>query len=182
MKSLLPVDELNVLKEYLRAVQKTAQGLNEKDVEDEIEDLLILAYVYGYQQVSEMLNTPLQADTNELRESIYKKVAGKTFADRVAKYAPDGDIEAILKVADTEMHRIYNEAELAAAYDAGATQKTWVTMLDAKVRETHTDLEGVSVGIDEKFYTSDGDEAYAPGGFNNAENNCGCRCELMFEI
>ena len=181
MKSLLPVDELNVLKEYLRAAQNAAQGLSAKEVEDEVEDLLILAYVYGYRQVSEMLNTPLQADTDKMRESLYKKIAEKTFAERIAEYAPDGDIEAILKVADTEMHRIYNEAELEAAREAGASEKTWVTMLDSKVREAHEVLEGVTVGLEEKFYTSDGDGAIAPGGFENAENNVNCRCELIFK-
>jgi hypothetical protein len=51
-------------------------------------------------------------------------------------------------------------------------------MLDDRVRETHDYLEGVRVGIDDLFYTFDGDAAYAPGGFGDPSNNVNCRCYL----
>lgn len=53
-------------------------------------------------------------------------------------------------------------------------------MEDDKVRDTHDYLEGMSVGIDEEFYTYDGDHALYPGGFENAQNNVNCRCFLTY--
>lgn len=96
---------------------------------------------------------------------------------------PSGGIslqEAITRIAETETHRIANTAALDTAKYAGAKSKTWVTMLDDKVRDTHDYLEGETVNIDEDFYTYDGDHASAPGLFELAENNVNCRCELLF--
>lgn len=89
--------------------------------------------------------------------------------------------DAIIRIAETETHRDANTAALETATRAGATSKTWVTMLDDRVRDTHIPLEGVSVPIDAEFYTWDGDHAQAPGLFEFAENNINCRCELLFE-
>ena len=106
---------------------------------------------------------------------------GQTGAEEPA--TPSGGIslqEAITRIAETEMHRIANTAALDTAKYAGAKSKTWVTMLDDKVRDTHDYLEGETVDIDEDFYTYDGDHASAPGLFELAENNVNCRCELLF--
>jgi hypothetical protein len=53
-------------------------------------------------------------------------------------------------------------------------------MMDEKVRDTHQYLEGMTVGIEEDFWTYDNDHASAPGLFEFAENNVNCRCELLF--
>lgn len=106
---------------------------------------------------------------------------GRTGTEETA--TPSGGIslqEAITRIAETEMHRIANTAALDTAKYAGAKSKTWVTMLDDKVRDTHDYLEGETVDIDEDFYTYDGDHASAPGLFELAENNVNCRCELLF--
>jgi len=98
----------------------------------------------------------------------------------LAWYESGGTIADILRIAETEMTRIGNESALGAAVKAGATSKTWLTQLDDRVRDTHTYLESVTVPIDARFYTYDGDSAQAPGLFSKAENNVGCRCELSF--
>lgn len=106
---------------------------------------------------------------------------GQTGAEEPA--TPSGGIslqEAITRIAETEMHRIANTAALDTAKYAGAKYKTWATMLDDKVRDTHDYLEGETVDIDDDFYTYDGDHASAPGLFELAENNVNCRCELLF--
>lgn len=92
-----------------------------------------------------------------------------------------GDLGKILRVAETEGHRILNEAELIAAKKGGAKTKTWITQRDDRVRETHDYLLGETVGIDEVFVTFDGDKARFPGDFENAENNVNCRCVLQVE-
>jgi uncharacterized protein with gpF-like domain len=56
--------------------------------------------------------------------------------------------------------------------------KTWVTMRDDRVRETHDYLEGMKIPINEPFVTYDMDEAMYPGGFSLPENNVNCRCTL----
>ena len=53
-------------------------------------------------------------------------------------------------------------------------------MADERVRDTHSYLELETVGIDDDFYTYDGDHAPYPGLFALPENNINCRCEILF--
>ena len=54
--------------------------------------------------------------------------------------------------------------------------KTWFTMRDEVVRDTHNYLESQSIPLEEEFFTYDGDHAPYPGQFTKAENNVNCRC------
>ena len=116
-------------------------------------------------------------------EAIYKKIAGRSFDERVTEYSISGSVEEIARVAETDMTRVYNQAVIDAAKEAEKESgqrlnKVWSTMLDEKVRTTHAYLEGMSVPLDAEFYTYDGDHAQAPCGFTSAENNVNCRCQL----
>lgn len=54
-------------------------------------------------------------------------------------------------LAENEANSIANYEDLIDAIDAGYTAKTWVTMADRKVRDTHRELEGVTISIFEPF-------------------------------
>ena len=185
MASILPFDELNRLDEEIRQrfgdAQLTDRQEEEEDIIDELLDLFLLAYAMGVNVTNENLSSNWMPPVDEVMETVDAKVAGKTWRERVEEYFSNGGTEEDLeRIADTEMHRIANEAALDAARQAGATAKTWVTMLDDRVRDTHDYLEGVTVGIDDDFITFDGDRASAPGLFSLASNNVNCRCELLF--
>lgn len=113
--------------------------------------------------------------------SIFRKFDGKDFTDRVREYAELGSANEILRVVETDGNRVYNTGGVEGARSVGATSKTWRTMLDDRVRDTHDYLEGITVGIDEKFYTYDGDSARYPGDFEMPENSINCRCFLEFK-
>ena len=87
------------------------------------------------------------------------------------------------RLAETEAHRVLNEAILDSALDYAENHptknvtKTWATMKDPKVREPHEWLEGSTVPVDAYFYT-DGAKALAPGGFGRADLDVNCRCIL----
>lgn len=121
---------------------------------------------------------PIDYD-QRMSEAVNKEIAGKTFADRVLEHAEKGDAQAILRVAETDGNRVYNSGGLLGARGE-ATTKTWETMQDDRVRETHDYLKSMTVPIDEDFYTYDGDHASCPCGFENVENNANCRCWLTF--
>lgn len=116
---------------------------------------------------------------NAMDESIYKKFDGLNFADRTLSYAELGDKEGIIRVAETDGHRVYQDGGYQGAKGIAKT-KTWLTMLDDKVRDTHDYLEGMTVGFDEKFYTFDGDSARYPGDFESVANNARCRCVISY--
>ena len=186
MMSILPLDELNRLNTEIRerfgkeSLQKRDKR-EEEDIVDEMLDLFLLAYAMGNSVTNDNLSSDYAPAVDDVMKVVDAKVAGKTWRERVEDYFANGGTgEDIARIADTEMHRIANTAALDTAKYAGAKSKTWVTMLDDRVRDTHDYLEGETVGINDDFYTYDGDHASAPGLFELAENNVNCRCELLF--
>ena len=179
----MPFDELNRLEaaipEYMNRENKSKADLD--SLLDMLEDLFLLAYANGVESVNVSMGADISADVSDVQDTVDREIAGETWRERVEDYFLNGGTAAdIVRVMETEMHRDYNEAALATARKAGAKTKTWMTMMDDRVRETHDYLQSMTVGIDEEFYTYDGDHASAPGGFELAENNVNCRCILLF--
>ena len=54
-------------------------------------------------------------------------------------------------IARSEANTFLNYSDFLEAKERGATKKTWLTMLDDKVRDTHEEVEGQTIGIDELF-------------------------------
>lgn len=183
MASVLPFDELNRFADKVRERYGKEQlaPSDEEDIIDELLDLLLLAYAMGNSVTNNNLSSDYAPGVDDVMEVVDAKVAGKTWRDRAEEYFQNGGtVDDIVRIAETEAHRVANTAALETARRAGAKSKTWVTMLDDRVRETHDYLEGVTVGIDDEFITYDGDHASAPGLFTLAQNNVSCRCELIF--
>lgn len=184
MRSILPFDELNTFSANLRRRfpdGKLVLADDYEDILDEMLDLFLLAYAMGNRVTNASLSSDWTPASDEVMKTVDKKVAGKTWRERAEEYfANGGSVEDIVRIAETETHRDANEAALKTATKAGATSKTWVTMLDDRVRFDHTELEGVTVPIEAFFYAADGSKALYPGGFGAPEQDCNCRCELEF--
>ena len=148
-----------------------------KEREDSLLDLLIMAYVFGVNDVSESLKEEIKPDTDKMYESVYKKIAGEDWRERLSVAETEGEIERIFV---TESHRCFSDGQWDSAIGK-ATHKIWHTMEDDKVRDSHWFIDGDEVGINEYFYTLDGDRALKPYGFEIASNNINCRCYLEYK-
>lgn len=162
------MDELNNL-------TTKSQQLTKQELIDEVLDLLILAYVNGNAAANLDIDGNFPFSKTRLSDTVYHLVDGKDFAVRLREYDDQNEIK---RVIETETHRCYN-AGIEEVAEESKANKTWVTMLDEKVREQHQFLEGVTVPYNEYFYTTDGDKALFPGGFETAANNVNCRCEVI---
>lgn len=186
MTTIFPFDAINTFKANLSRHFENGRIKSQEDVEDiidEILDLCLLAYANGVWYIRKKFDVDIEVEPSveELETVVYKQIDGKTWEDRVRDwYEKDGTEEDILRIAETETHRVGNESAEGAAAKAGAKEKTWMTMMDDRVRENHEWLQSVTVPIGARFYSPDGDSARFPGDFNLAENNCGCRCELDY--
>lgn len=188
MTSILPFDELNNFIDRLKArfpdgkLPPQEEAKEEKeDIIDEMLDLFLLAYAMGNNVTNANLSSEWTPSLDEAMEVVDERISGKTWRERVEEYfANGGSVDDLIRIAETETHRDANESALNTAKRAGATKKTWVTMLDDRVRTDHDYLEGSTVGIDEDFYTWQGYHAPAPGLFGVAEEDVNCRCELIF--
>ena len=195
---ILPFDELNLL---IEKYNLPFLGLiDEEVVEDDVYDLLIAAFIYGVNDAKEMLDADVELNALLGERIIHKKVAGKTFRDRIRRYFDEAFADgleyyvmisgqrtrladAIVKIAETETTRVFSETieetgRQIAKETGRKVLKQWVTMGDERVRTTHALLDGVRVPLGDVFHTIDGDSAQGPGGFSTAQENVNCRCWL----
>ena len=109
--------------------------------------------------------SPQKADANELKDSVYW-----------LSYRRAEDI------AKSEANSFLNYTDYLDAVATGAKYKTWHTMLDDKVRETHFEVEGQTIGVDELFTVGDSlmrfphDMESAP----DPQEVIGCRCSVEY--
>ena len=184
--TILPIDEINAFEERLK-VHFTDDGKGQikskedcEDIIDELLDLYLLAYANGATATNAELGTDIMPNIDLAQDAIDKPIAGETWRERVmGYYESGGTLYDIQRIAETDATRIYNTGALdavAANGNGDGISKRWVTMMDDRVRDTHSYLEGMEVPYDARFYTYDGDSAEAPGMFSLPENNIGCRC------
>ena len=156
------------------------------------EYILINGYVRGAKDTLEMLGR----DTSEIDElsiipelqtSLNKPIEGMDYTNRIILGFFEKSTKQMQNLVGNEYHRVYNDGaydivKKLEQYKNVSALKTWHTMNDDAVRDTHAYLEGESIDIDAYFYTWDGDKARYPGDFERAENNIGCRCVLTYSV
>lgn len=124
----------------------------------------------------------------------YDLIPNMVHIDRLAETIVDNTLQNIdtewytsigrsVNIAETETNNSANYDDLQDAIESGLTQKTWVTMRDNKVRESHVVLDGATIGIDELFQVGDAemrfpcDEEVA---FDYPEEIVNCRCTISY--
>ena len=84
-------------------------------------------------------------------------------------------------IAQTEANRAGNLGTQNAMNEAAVAgvklQKMWMSSLDDDVRDTHKELEGVTIGVNEMFESS-GKTAIAPSSFGYGPEDINCRCGI----
>ena len=181
--TLFPFDEINALESRAEALKSPDTAPKKDEVDkyiDEVTDLFVMAYVYGTMEVSAELGLGIVPDESDARAVIEEKFDGKDYKDRLTDYISNGTAADINRVLDTDAHRIYNAAKFNGAKRAGATMKTWNTLLDERVRDSHQYLEGVTIPMDAEFYSFRGGKTLYPGQWGIPGEDCNCRCYLTF--
>ena len=184
---LMPFDEINQLRDrlvygnYIREDGKNGYVESYDDIEDFILEILVYSYMHGNRAANEMLGVDLEIDPDKMENSIFRKIKGKDWRDRLHDVLEQGGtVEDIMRIAETESHRNANEGIFDTATASGiATSKTWRTMMDDRVREQHDYMEGQTVPFNSPFVTYDGHETQYPGGFGVPELDINCRCYIV---
>lgn len=84
-------------------------------------------------------------------------------------------------IAENESNSIWNHTEYEDAVK-NKKYKTWRTVMDNRVRDTHVVMNGVTIPINDVFHLQGGDCYYPRSdelGMDDSEI-CGCRCSLSF--
>lgn len=137
-------------------------------------DWLIDGWAAGLLFVGEDKDIP---DLTHILNYIYPR--GETTSDIYEKDVTDP--EKLQRMIECEANRCFNSGVIEAVKGAKGVMKTWETMGDERVRDSHEYLEGMTIPFDEEFVTIGGDSALAPGLFSDPENNVNCRCFLSIK-
>jgi uncharacterized protein with gpF-like domain len=88
-------------------------------------------------------------------------------------------------IARTETAGAYNSATHDTAEEmqasTGPLNKVWVAASDDRVRETHADVDGTSIPMDEDFSVGDSKMSYPSDPSGDASEVINCRCTLVYE-
>lgn len=155
-------------------------------------DLFYLAII-GEASREEMIEKLISEYSQEIVASGYRP--NYAHIERVCEDVVDNTLEKIdtpymtstersILIAETETNNVANHDELEEAKANGKTEKTWVAFHDNKTRETHRDVDGTTIPIDDMFQVGMA-ELMCPcdeiNGYDNPEEVCNCRCHLIFQ-
>lgn len=85
-------------------------------------------------------------------------------------------------IAENEANSVWNDSEYEDALESGMTMKRWSAIMDKKTRDTHREVNGKEIPIEDLFQVGDSlmryarDEAYGAG----AEEIVNCRCSVIY--
>lgn len=88
-----------------------------------------------------------------------------------------------INISENESNIMLNKAQFDEAEADGKTMKTWLTMMDSRVRESHAAVEGVTVPIDGYFYVNGSLMRYPMDMSMNPDLRevIGCRCSIEYK-
>jgi hypothetical protein len=86
-------------------------------------------------------------------------------------------------IARTESHGAAQAGGLMAAKDLGVVRtKEWVSAEDERTRETHSEADGQTVGIDDPFNVGDAQLQFPGDPSGPADEVINCRCVMAFGV
>lgn len=87
-----------------------------------------------------------------------------------------------LLISENESNSIFNYQEFSEAIKKGKTRKRWITERDNKVRETHAEVNGITIPINEPFVVGNSLMMFPKDMSLNAEMQqiTNCRCTIKY--
>ena len=108
-------------------------------------------------------------------------------AARIAKDTASKNGKAMIRYARTAMTSAQNAGRMDTLHRAQGLgiqcKKVWLATLDSRTRDSHQQMDGVSVGIDEKFVTPLGSKMDYPGDMVGGKPGdiWNCRCTMIYQ-
>ena len=123
--------------------------------------------------------------TRQLREHLAQSlIQGEAYGTAARRIKERMDVGAtnVIRIAQTEMHRTRQQAKLDSMEEGAkagvVVKKMWVATIDDRTRDSHQELDGVTIDLDENFEGEEG-SGPAPGMLGSAEEDINCRCTMI---
>ena len=83
-------------------------------------------------------------------------------------------------IAENEANSIWNDSEFQDALLTGKTKKQWVALMDKRTRDTHREVNGKTIPINEYFVVGEALLMYPRMDCANPEEVINCRCSIIY--
>lgn len=210
MPTVFDYDEINKIQTRQRAIPYAVyfgdMDLSEETVEELKEHANIIEYVMQFfiamvllGGVDELNKADLKyqlADTYRSEISSFMEVDAKvsryidTFADRIVEntYKNINDLwylsdDRAKFIGENESLTLYNYTSHQQAIADGYKRKEWVAFIDNKTRETHAEINGTIIPIEDFFIVGDALMQYPKdieNAIDNPEETVNCRCKIRY--
>ena len=121
---------------------------------------------------------------NSVTQAIIQGESMDKLAKRLSSDLSTSNGQHMMMFARTAVTGAQNEGSLQRMRDAEdlglKVQKRWLATLDSRTRDSHAELDGQTVDVDEPFVTKDGTKIMCPGDPSAPpEEVCNCRCTMI---
>lgn len=141
-----------------------------------------LANQYIDTLAKQMVVTQENAVTRIIEDGLMEGLPVPTIAKNISAATGFGFARARM-IARTEATRASalgaQQAYSQAAAEGINVRKQWLSARDDKVRDSHADLDGYTVGVNEPFISESGAEAEGPAQFGEPSEDINCRCVVI---
>jgi SPP1 gp7 family putative phage head morphogenesis protein len=138
---------------------------------------------FAGERMEDMVNA---TTISKLRDTMSAGVAAgestKDIAARVREVFEDSTDSRAETIARTEIARASNFGSIEGMAQAGIEKKEWLATQDENTRDTHSEMDGQIVGIDDDFESPAGGTAAYPGDFGDPAEDVNCRCTVLSVI
>jgi hypothetical protein len=120
----------------------------------------------------------------DLTQGIHRGDTYGTMAKSISEVL-EKDFVKSTRIARTEGHRVYEQARNDAVKRVSEKtkhkmMKRWVSSKDERVRDSHIEMDGQEVPVDEDFVNPvTGGKGPHPGAMGTAEDDINCRCTMV---
>lgn len=169
-------EELEDVFDYLFLIIASYSLIGRELVIPELYDLVSTRY-------TDLVKTLPDIEDNDEYIETYINDISKEIVDATFKHIKDSyytSEDRAMLIAEEESNTIYNYVDELRAMSQGKTRKTWVTMGDDRVRQTHRDIDRVTIGIFEKFRVGDSLMMRPRDPSGSPQEVIGCRCWLEY--
>lgn len=163
----------------------------------ELLDFLLYVLVWCEDNPDKVRGNPniVRGFKNRYRETIFQYCEPDEYLDKYVEQYISDFVDVTLKHKDgyftsveraainavNEANTVLNYADYTDAVARGKTKKTWVAEIDDETRQSHRDMNNVTVGIDESFVFDDCQMFFAHDEVNGTAAQCSnCRCSTIY--
>ena len=182
------IDPKSLVKATKGVIYETVDAFGKQMVRDlaveisfDIDNPRVIAYLdhASSRRITRINNTTRAAVRRQLSEGVAAGESIPKLADRIQSVFKTASDSRARTIARTETISASGFGNLEAMTQADITQKEWLSTMDDATRDTHVEMDGQVVDMEDDFESPSGAHGPHPGEMGEAAEDVNCRCTVL---